>query len=735
MSKSFLSPSRVFRPKKATTLEKVVTSSIASWDGSIAKLPEFASAIEKYYREKLGKGEIAKLPEFITCSIGDMAFCPPNLGIDFSDLENIFNSDKEPFRSINKNEKTKILATLTKARLGIYRPYQPREGINPLRYIAAYFLENKSPTGLSHNNIIIPPGEQSGISFTIEVLGGSDIANTIKEKYKANFEYFHFQNPPSRDVDSFFDDEGKLKTDWNRNIPKYISMNIDGKKKIFNVSNLKNSGLTEEILKELYSVDGTISNKKGVVAISPYYPTYDIIVSKGAGSNLTGIDLDLLNDQIDHSKRFEEEIEAKIKNGEQIGTIMINFPHNPTGKILSEQEAKGWADMVKILGTKYPYLKFVFDEAYTGMDFDGNHHSIYDQLNDKMKYRSFRLYSSSKALGGAASLRVGLIASPNKLILGKIADQLYATVSHASFPSQIEFAKILLSHVQYPDKHQETPRLYQEVLHKLSEALNATLENCCKVPESGLFVLANFSRYKGYPVPEGYQEIVGKSVIENSLDFARLLMAGDPAIKTIPIPDNKKSRPNRWGMRKGQKEEGEIQLRFTVPSIDSDERDNLYERIVAETLVEKLSKKHKQNIKDCNSKGPSLLDPQDISSFFDKKGFLIDGWKDHANHPILFSINGKRKMFTAQSIDSDDLRDLFLLNDPEKFLKRLNGGEIQKLLEEKKIDPQEIVNKNNNIIRESALENIGKINDRLKSLFEELEECKQKDNRKYSLEL
>eukprot|EP00919_Chromeraceae_sp_WS-2016_P058254 GHVR01138459.1.p1 GENE.GHVR01138459.1~~GHVR01138459.1.p1 ORF type:complete len:138 (+),score=5.82 GHVR01138459.1:2176-2589(+) len=97
--------------------------------------------------------------------------------------------------------------------------------------------------------------------------------------------------------------------------------------------------------------------------------------------------------------------------------IVINSPHNPTGKIFTEEEI---LDICKEI-EKYPQIILVQDNVYEGFHFDewkGQKLPKAIHIQEKLKYvknRQLNIYSAGKLLE-ATGLRIGWIIGDSFLV-------------------------------------------------------------------------------------------------------------------------------------------------------------------------------------------------------------------------------------------------------------------------------------------------------------------------------
>jgi len=185
-----------------------------------------------------------------------------------------------------------------------------------------------------------------------------------------------------------------------------------------------------------------------------------------------------------------EELE-KLLN-EKTRFIVLNTPHNPTGKVFNKEELEKLADIVK----KWPKLIIIADEVYEHMCYDSHKHIRIGAL-EGMWDRVISFYSASKTFS-CAGWRVGWAIGAEKLIQPLVAIQNWNNLN-INRPAQIAIAKALnyATGTVYKDD-----KLYYDhlntILQKKKDSLVAVLKKSwikLKVfePEGGFFILIDIT--------------------------------------------------------------------------------------------------------------------------------------------------------------------------------------------------------------------------------------------------
>jgi kynurenine---oxoglutarate transaminase / cysteine-S-conjugate beta-lyase / glutamine---phenylpyruvate transaminase len=185
------------------------------------------------------------------------------------------------------------------------------------------------------------------------------------------------------------------------------------------------------------------------------------------------------------------ELEAAISSKTKV--LILNSPHNPTGKMFSRQELVAIANIV----VKYPQLTVISDEVYE--------HIVYDPINEphisiaavtpEIYQQTLTLSSSGKAFS-CTGWKVGWAIGPAHLVQAVTAIQQWCNFS-APTPNQDAIAKCLVTarSAPYGDYENYYDYLAAEYSRKrsiLAKALhNAGMSPI--MPPGGFFIMADTS--------------------------------------------------------------------------------------------------------------------------------------------------------------------------------------------------------------------------------------------------
>jgi methionine aminotransferase len=243
------------------------------------------------------------------------------------------------------------------------------------------------------------------------------------------------------------------------------------------------SGATEAIMSTIISV---INTGDEVVVLEPCYDSYLPAILLAGGKpvcvpmnspTLTkpqfSVDWDLV----------EKNISSKAK------MILLNFPHNPTGAVLTDDDL----DEIERITKKYNLL-ILSDEVYEHIIFDGAKHKSLS-TRPALVERCFLISSFGKTTH-TTGWKVGYCCAPETLTkeLRKIHQFVVFTVPS---PFQHALAKYTLNSSTY----QNLPNFYQEKRNYLANGLKQTRFKA--LPSYGtFFMLADYSEISKLPEAE-----------------------------------------------------------------------------------------------------------------------------------------------------------------------------------------------------------------------------------------
>ncbi|WP_144349156.1 pyridoxal phosphate-dependent aminotransferase [Sporomusa termitida] len=210
-----------------------------------------------------------------------------------------------------------------------------------------------------------------------------------------------------------------------------------------------------------------------VIILEPAFTIYgpDVVLS---GGKPVYVELSLPN------FRIERQLLAAAWSP-RTKAIIINSPHNPTGRVFDQDELTIVADFCQKYG-----LLAITDEIYDEILFDGLTLPRLWNISG-MRERTIVINGFSKTYS-VTGWRLGYIAAPDYLTKGIRIAHNYLTISAAA-PLQ----QAAVEAVHFPETYyQELKRDYQARRDLLLEGLEK-LNIPCSIPQGGYFLLADFS--------------------------------------------------------------------------------------------------------------------------------------------------------------------------------------------------------------------------------------------------
>lgn len=143
-----------------------------------------------------------------------------------------------------------------------------------------------------------------------------------------------------------------------------------------------------------------ISKDDEVIILDPSYDSYEPSVLVAGGKPVR---VSLNEDYTPNFNRIEDAISAKTK------MIVINNPHNPTGRIWTEKDFESLENILE----KHPKILILGDEVYEYITFSQPHISF--NTREKLKHRTVIASSFGKSLH-VTGWKVGYLIAPENLM-------------------------------------------------------------------------------------------------------------------------------------------------------------------------------------------------------------------------------------------------------------------------------------------------------------------------------
>ena len=245
----------------------------------------------------------------------------------------------------------------------------------------------------------------------------------------------------------------------------------------------------------MYGVMQSLLNENDeVILIEPAFDTYPAHVQmSGAITKFISLEYNSLtnNWELDFNK-----LESIITDKTRI--LLLNTPHNPTGKVFSLSELEEIAKIVR----KYPQIIVLMDEVYEHLVYDNKLHIRLCSLPD-MWDRVITVSSCGKTYS-ITGWKVGWIYGSKTLIEPFILANQWI-IYCVSTPTQHALANVLNksneSYENYSNYYESIAKTYELKRNYLIDLLTEVNLKPLTIPDGGYFIMADTSNYK---VPEKY---------------------------------------------------------------------------------------------------------------------------------------------------------------------------------------------------------------------------------------
>ena len=212
------------------------------------------------------------------------------------------------------------------------------------------------------------------------------------------------------------------------------------------------------------------------------------------------------------------ELEAAISPKTKL--LLLNTPHNPTGKVLSEKELF----LVRDILLRNPHVICVCDEVYEKLVFDGQKHIRLASLPD-MWEQTLTVSSVGKTFS-VTGWKVGWIYGSAKLVYPVMLANQWVQFS-VSTPTQVACATILVEadkpYEGYDSYYEYVRDLYEQKRNYLAASLKAAHLDPV-LPEGGFFIMADTTAHP--TIPQKYFDEpspTGEIPVSRDWAFARYL--------------------------------------------------------------------------------------------------------------------------------------------------------------------------------------------------------------------
>jgi methionine aminotransferase len=237
------------------------------------------------------------------------------------------------------------------------------------------------------------------------------------------------------------------------------------------------SGATESVFAAISAI---VQKDDEVIIFEPAYDAYDPIVRLNGGIPVY-ISLKFPGYNIDW-----DEVKNAVNSRTKL--IILNYPHNPTGAVLSKEDISNLSEILKD-----SRILVVSDEAYEHIIFDGLQHESISRYPQLAK-RSFVICSFGKTYH-TTGWKIGYCLAPEALSIELQKIHQYLTFA-SNTPIQSAYAEFMQNKELYlglPDFYQQKRDLFLSLIRK--------------------------SRFKPLPCKGTYYQMLDYSQITNEPDF------------------------------------------------------------------------------------------------------------------------------------------------------------------------------------------------------------------------
>ncbi|MBR2861666.1 MAG: pyridoxal phosphate-dependent aminotransferase [Clostridia bacterium] len=257
-----------------------------------------------------------------------------------------------------------------------------------------------------------------------------------------------------------------------------------------------NTGAKQSLLNALQAVCDCGDE---VIIFAPYWVSYPEMVKMVGATPVFVKTQEEKNFAIDFDA-FENAITEKTK------AIILNSPSNPSGAVLSDEEIRKIADIVK----KYD-LMVVSDEIYDCLLYDGAKHFSITQIDEEMRQRTILINGMSKAYA-MTGWRMGYTVSDEKIAKIMTAWQSHATGNPNTITQYATLAAVSQENTEFPNMLKEFSARREYMLDRI----NSTKNISAQAPKGAFYVMVCI------------KDVIGKSYngkkINSSMDFAQILL-------------------------------------------------------------------------------------------------------------------------------------------------------------------------------------------------------------------
>ena len=261
-----------------------------------------------------------------------------------------------------------------------------------------------------------------------------------------------------------------------------------------------------------------------VVVLEPAFDIYPAQVQMTGGVTKT---VSLHHDRSSNSWKLDmDELEKSITPKTKL--LLLNSPHNPTGKVFSKEELHH----IREIMMRNPHVIAVCDEVYEKLVYDGKEHIRLASLPD-MWERTLTVSSCGKTFS-ITGWKVGWVYGDASLVNYVMLANQWVQYN-VSTPTQAALTEVLRISSQpyegFTDYYEYIRSAYERKRNSLAASLTAAHLTPI-IPEGGFFIMADTSKHK---IPDSYFKELGLTgeLVTRDWAFSRYLTA-DWGVTPIP---------------------------------------------------------------------------------------------------------------------------------------------------------------------------------------------------------
>ena len=220
-----------------------------------------------------------------------------------------------------------------------------------------------------------------------------------------------------------------------------------------------------------------VSPGERVLYLTPAYVSYAPMIL-AAGGEPVAVDLKWE----DNYRVTRALLEEKAKGGAK--ALLLNFPNNPTGRVLTGEEA----GEVHAFLLAHPDCAVISDEIYEKIVFDGSRSMSMASFAD-IADRAVTVNGFSKS-ASMTGWRAGYIAAPSYIIRAALKLQQHSVISVAPFTQRAALASL-----RAPEETEKMRLAYLRRRDLFIAALNEIPGVICRRPEGAFYAWARFPGY------------------------------------------------------------------------------------------------------------------------------------------------------------------------------------------------------------------------------------------------